>query len=119
MPTGNLDSLRDLEAEAGGNKEWSLDQLVADLVTNPYMRDGLARAEVLNSFPGVLESVLGPRARVACRAVAIRADALIVEATDSIWTQKVSMAAEQLLAGLVAAELAAAPRRIEVRTRVT
>ncbi len=118
MPPGNLDSLRDLEDEAGTNKEWTLDELVADLVTDPYMQDGLARAEVLNAFPEVLDSVLGPRARVACRAVAIRADALIVEATDSIWSQKVAMAAEQLLAGLVAAELAAVPREIEVRTRV-
>ena len=118
MPTGNLDHLRNLEAEAGGNKERSLNRLVADLLAHPYMRAGLARAEVLDAFPEVLESVLGPRAPAACRAVAIHSGSLIVETTDSIWSQKVSMAAERLLAALAAAELAAAPERIEVRTRV-
>lgn len=119
MPTGNLDSLRDLEAEAGGNKERSLDQLVANLLADPYVSDGLARAEVLDAFPRIVEDVLGPRARVACRAIALRGDALIVETTDSIWSQKVSMSAERLLAAFVAAALDATPTKVEVRTRVS
>ncbi len=118
MPAGNLDSLRDLEARAGGNRARSLDQLVADLVAAPYVRDGLARAEVLDAFPDIVHNVLGPRARSSCRAIALRGDALIVETTDSIWSQKVSLAAEKLLAALVAAGLDSAPRQIEVRTRV-
>ena len=105
-------------ADAFSSRERTLDALVAKLVADPYVKKGLARAGVLDAAPRVLTEVLGMEAAQNCRALALRADVLIVETTDSIWAQKVWMAAERLLAGLRGAGLELTATRIEVRTRV-
>ncbi len=105
-------------AEAFANRERTLDELVAKLVADPYVKGGLARADLLDAAPRVLTEVLGVEAAQNCRALALREDVLIVETTDSIWAQKVSLAAERVLAGLRGAGLELAATRIEVRTRV-
>jgi hypothetical protein len=104
-------------AGAFSNRERTLDALVADLVADPYVKKGLARADLLDAIPRVLSEILGAGAAQNCRALALRADVLIVETTDSIWAQKVSMAAERLLARLRGEGLELTATRIEVRTR--
>ncbi len=105
-------------ADAFSRRERTLDALVADLVADPYVKKGLARADLLDATPRVLAEILGEEAAQNCRALALREDVLVVETTDSIWAQKVSLAAERLMAGLRGAGLELTATRIEVRTRV-
>ena len=113
------DPYKDREAvDSFSNRARTLDELVADLVGDPYIKRGLGRADLLDAVPGVLEAVLGAGAGENCRAISLRSDVLILETTDSMWARTVAMSVERLLAGLAAAELEVVPAQIEVRTRV-
>lgn len=118
MQTGNHNLVSDIGAEDEGNKEASLDELVTTLIEQPYFKEGLARASVLNAFPGIIQGILGSPACSACRAIALRNDVLIIEATDNIWSQKIAMASEQILVAFATCELNVRPSEVEVRTRV-
>ena len=118
MQTGNRNLFSDIGTEDEGNKEASLDELVTTLIETPYFKEGLARASVLNAFPGIIRDVLGLHACSACRAIALRNDVLIIEATDNIWSQKIAMSTEQILAAFATCELNVRPLQVQVRTRV-
>ena len=50
-------------ADAFSNRERTLDALVAKLLADPYVKKGLARADLLDAAPRVLTEVLAWRRR--------------------------------------------------------
>ena len=100
-------------SDAGEDR--SIGSLLEEMLEEPVMRRGIARARLLDAFSEIAESVLGPSASAACRAVRVTDHAFVIEVSDSIWGQRIQLMSRALLAALRGAGAPSTVTRILTR----
>tara|TARA_Y100000590_G_scaffold262415_1_gene294471 strand:+ start:924 stop:1319 length:396 start_codon:yes stop_codon:yes gene_type:complete len=112
MHSGN-DSIES-DPEFGISREKTLDELIVGIEADPYVKAGLRRAEILNMFDDLVNSVL-EGVGGCCRATEFHDGILVVEVMDNGWAQKVNMAAPAILEKFNDRDLEERPSSIRVR----
>lgn len=102
--------------DSDGGEARSVGSLLSAMLEEPMMRQGIERARLLDAFPGIAESILGQSASTNCRAIRVTDRVFIVEASDSIWGQRIQLMSRALLAALRNA--GSPPSVTRIRTRL-
>ena len=90
--------------------------LLDSIRRDPAIREGMERARLLDSFPAILDMVLGGDASENCSAIQLSERNVVVEVTDNIWAQRIQMSAREILKELKAR--GGSPRLARLNTRL-
>lgn len=105
------------DPNAGSRKARPIAQLFDSLLADKGFRQGFERAKLLDAFQGAVAKALGAVAAQSCRAVSLKAESLLVEVPDTIWAQRLDLAAGAILRDLRESGALLAPSRLRTMLR--